>query len=609
MSDTEQVETGPEQKRIYIGGLHGTITEDSIRDRFQKFGSVSGVSLAKDDEGKCRGFGHMTITTTPKDWSSCIASYNGAKWKGQILRIEDAKEDYLEKKRKEEAKLIEREEKKRKRLARWNDSDGFMARDMTPVTDSNMKDRKGWKRGRYGRAIAVMRLRKDNGTTFVFEPTHYKNNLTKLYNIGGRMKSLRELPTRYEDYEDEDDRFDTQLTQHVSDDEKNDDDDDDNEIKDDDVVMSTEDKLAAKHEKDNAKRLAALERKEEEQKARNEMMKRSFTEMEETKRTQHVSFESDTEESEHVPVKTVVEKVEAKDSKWMFDSDDSDEEMEININPVLEGANGQQRLALQSKFKGDERFKLGEDFIDDVDAEKEEGDGITKELTEEKDQALDILKSMFGEQGVVKQKQVSQWSNSARFDPDAEDAEEYIVKPKIEDKEDDIRKQNEDDDDDDDSEDEDDKDQVEDYDEDHVRRPQSAMPVVSKEKHFEVNVNLKPLFSAQAEPFKMFGQESEEEVEEDEDEERELDESHLVLKNKNAPVGLGLFFFFHMDDPGLMKKSCLTYDTHGLFQQQEDRKEHLIKWRTARSEVGLVLKKRQKEAVKKQKKQVAQRIV
>ncbi|KAI9023818.1 hypothetical protein CLU79DRAFT_834641 [Phycomyces nitens] len=567
MSDTEQVEAGPEQKRIYIGGLHDTITEESVRDRFQKFGTVSAVSIARDTEGKCRGFGHMSITTTPKDWSSCIASYNGAKWKGQTLRLEEAKEDYLEKKRKEQVKLIEREEKKRKRLARWNDSDGFMARDMTPVTDSNMKDRKGWKRGRYGRAIAVMRLRKDNGTTFVFEPTHYKNNLTKLYNIGGRMKTLRELPTRYEDYEDEDDHFDAQLAQNVSDEEME---DIESEGEGEGEAMTVEDKLVAKHEKDNAKRLAALERREEEQKARNEIMKRSFADMEEAKRTQHVSFESDGEENVPVAAKVVAEKPEAKDSKWMFDSDeDEDEEMEININPVLEGANGEQRLALQSKFKGDERFKLGEDFIDDgeADADGEEGDVITKELTEEKGQALDILKAMFGEQGVVKQKQVSQWSNSARFDPDAENAEDYIVKPKIEDKED-IGGQDENDD-------EDSSDQAQEDDKDYVRRPQSAMPVVSKEKHFEVNVNLKPLFSTQDEPFKMFGQESEGEEDEEEEEERELDESHLVLKNKeaSAPVGLGLFFFFHMDDPGLLKKSCLTYDTHGLFQQQEDRQD------------------------------------
>lgn len=53
---------------------------------------------------------------------------------------------------------------------------------MTPVTDNNMGTRKGWKRGRYGRAIAVMRLKKNDGTkvnfsNYVFS---YTNTLSSL---------------------------------------------------------------------------------------------------------------------------------------------------------------------------------------------------------------------------------------------------------------------------------------------------------------------------------------------------------------------------------------------------------------------------------------------
>lgn len=72
--------------------------------------------------------------------------------------------DWQERKRLRQEKILEQEEKKKKRLLRWNDSEGFHAKDMTPVTDNNMGTRKGWKRGRYGRAIAVMRLKKNDGT-------------------------------------------------------------------------------------------------------------------------------------------------------------------------------------------------------------------------------------------------------------------------------------------------------------------------------------------------------------------------------------------------------------------------------------------------------------
>lgn len=80
------------------------------------------------------------------------------------MRLEEAKADFEERKRKESEERERKEEKQRKRRMRWNDSDGFLAKDMAPVTDSNMKTRKGWKRGRYGRAISVMRLRKEDGT-------------------------------------------------------------------------------------------------------------------------------------------------------------------------------------------------------------------------------------------------------------------------------------------------------------------------------------------------------------------------------------------------------------------------------------------------------------
>ncbi|KAG0181742.1 hypothetical protein DFQ29_007287 [Apophysomyces sp. BC1021] len=57
-----------------------------------------------------------------------------------------------------------------------------------------------------------------------------------------------------------------------------------------------------------------------------------------------------------------------------------------------------------TRFKGDDRFKLGEDFMDydKNDDNSIPGDEIAKELGAEKDQSMGILKSMFGNQGVVR---------------------------------------------------------------------------------------------------------------------------------------------------------------------------------------------------------------
>lgn len=44
----------PVDKRVYIGGLHATTTEDQIKDRFSKFGTVNNVTIAKNTDSRLR---------------------------------------------------------------------------------------------------------------------------------------------------------------------------------------------------------------------------------------------------------------------------------------------------------------------------------------------------------------------------------------------------------------------------------------------------------------------------------------------------------------------------------------------------------------------------
>lgn len=161
------------------------MTADDLQNRFKMFGDIVDASIAKDTENQCRGFGHITIKTTTNQWTKCLSVYNNAKWKGGVMKIEDAKPEYKEKIQAEMEALKVKQAKKQERASkrrRNTDADGFIARDMTLVNDKNMDGRKGWKRGRYGRAIAVMRLQKDNGTkASIFRPSrHHIPNYQKL---------------------------------------------------------------------------------------------------------------------------------------------------------------------------------------------------------------------------------------------------------------------------------------------------------------------------------------------------------------------------------------------------------------------------------------------
>ncbi|KAG2192977.1 hypothetical protein INT47_012297 [Mucor saturninus] len=578
----KEVPTGPVDKRIFIGGLHPTVSEKEIQDRFSKFGKVNTVHVAKNTADECRGFAHMTIHTTPKQWESCLSVYNGAKWRGQELKLEEAKPDYQVRFQQRQEKIKEQEEKKRKRLLRWNDSEGFHAKDMTPVTDNNMGTRKGWKRGRYGRAIAVMRLKKNDGTKFVFEPTHYKNNLEKLYNIGVRMKPVSQLITKVEeddDDEDEEARW-PKLRRLSNDDQEEEEEEEERE----DYKMT-----------DDEKRRFAMEKMFADQHAKKQMMQKALAAAQGDK--QHTSFEQEEEEKVddvfQMDLDNEEKPVEAK--KWMFDSDDEEEEEEefnIEINPVLEGEAGRKRLELQKKFKGDDRFKLGEDFIDPAEKEaqkKEVGDAISQELGADKSQAMDVLNAMFGERRVDPKVQPrnTAWTNPARFDPDAEDSSQYLAdKPQRE--------------------------EEEEEEEEFTPRVESAKPIVSTAKHFEVSTNLKPLFGdAEEAPFTLFGGNNNSTPVTTKplfaptlnSKSGKDFTSNFIPQKPEGQIGLGVMFFFHLDDPSLMKKSCYSYDAAGIFQQKSDEKDsYESKWRTQRPIIKEILKKRQKNAVKNQKK-------
>lgn len=111
---------------------------------------------------------------------------NGCAWKGGKLQIslakankfntlEDGRIVFIKAEGEERCKSNRRiSPKKKRKLVRH-------ASDQSLVTDKNVDKRKGWRRGRYGRAIATLRIRRPNRQMLIIDPSHYKNNLEKLF--------------------------------------------------------------------------------------------------------------------------------------------------------------------------------------------------------------------------------------------------------------------------------------------------------------------------------------------------------------------------------------------------------------------------------------------
>lgn len=183
------------KRRVYVGGLPAGITAEDLQNRFKSFGKIDSVCLAKDqfENGeRCRGFGFFDLETSDEQWKRCLNTYNGTIWQGSRVKLEEARPSRLQTVL-EEAKEVSKGKRLRKLAIRHS-------KDMSLVDDKNVEGRKGWKRGRFGRAIAEMTLRRPDGKLVVVDPLHYKNNLEKLF---GSVKPLPIAQLQWEYYSEE----------------------------------------------------------------------------------------------------------------------------------------------------------------------------------------------------------------------------------------------------------------------------------------------------------------------------------------------------------------------------------------------------------------------
>ncbi|MEZ4655836.1 MAG: RNA-binding protein [Candidatus Eisenbacteria bacterium] len=77
-------------KRIYVGNLPFSATEDEIRDVFSEHGTVESVRVITDREtGRPRGFAFVEMDDAGAD--SAISALEGANMGGRSLRVNEAR--------------------------------------------------------------------------------------------------------------------------------------------------------------------------------------------------------------------------------------------------------------------------------------------------------------------------------------------------------------------------------------------------------------------------------------------------------------------------------------------------------------------------------------
>ena len=77
-------------KKIYIGNLPFSATEDEIRELFAKHGTVESINLVNDREtGRPRGFGFVEMDD--EGATAAISALDGTELGGRNLRVNEAR--------------------------------------------------------------------------------------------------------------------------------------------------------------------------------------------------------------------------------------------------------------------------------------------------------------------------------------------------------------------------------------------------------------------------------------------------------------------------------------------------------------------------------------
>jgi RNA recognition motif-containing protein len=91
---TSNMEEGREPKfvgdmKLYVGNIAFGCTEKDIYDTFSEFGEVGDVALVRDDEGRNRGFGFVTMRTR-EGGEAAMGKLDGADVQGRNIAVRES---------------------------------------------------------------------------------------------------------------------------------------------------------------------------------------------------------------------------------------------------------------------------------------------------------------------------------------------------------------------------------------------------------------------------------------------------------------------------------------------------------------------------------------
>lgn len=189
-------------KRLFVGGLFPDVTDEDIFERFKRFGDVTGVEIKKkkttDIASLGNTFAYIDLNITEENLSKCISLYNKTKWKGFLLRIQLAKEDFLKRLTKERENgfaaepKIKKHKGKHQELLKNQKIQDFVMQGAVPGT--LIEGEKDWVVGKYGRVLPIVHIPSKHGKKIMtVDPSKFCHNLKSMKDHGEDSSNIDAL--------------------------------------------------------------------------------------------------------------------------------------------------------------------------------------------------------------------------------------------------------------------------------------------------------------------------------------------------------------------------------------------------------------------------------
>ncbi|XP_026286073.1 probable RNA-binding protein CG14230 [Frankliniella occidentalis] len=448
--------------RIFVGNLPHEVTRDQLVSKFKDYGTVESVEVKTKKDATTdqviATFSYVNLNTDKESLNQCILLLNGVKWGQRHLKVEVAKESFLQRLQRErqsaknssatqqasvphqppkkvsespskvslkENKIFKKQTIRKRPQSSSESSDSedendhFHSKSKLPMfkgissftpTEPKSVPQHQVKREQYtkieSKQAAVTR---DNNSFKKFlEPAHSTDILKKFESFSDVWKDDDEvsqpLELKYNAKLGKKQRNDGPLIKPVT-----------NE-------WQTFDKSQESAVGTNAaeeKRLKSIEEKRHAFEQQKRAVQQALSDKNAPRSNKKIVFDDDGIDNVETAIPTkkpridsregVTHKPQEKKSKALSLFDDSDDETanwsgEFQVKKQFEGHKGKKLLELQSGYNNDQRFKLDERFYDSDDESRNKSDkkseesepGIAEDLAEEREKQLEILSGILG---------------------------------------------------------------------------------------------------------------------------------------------------------------------------------------------------------------------